>query len=193
MRISAARRAGESERAPAPPLSATRPELLVGGSDRAFRDLIWSLLIVANRLPRFPEAFGRHIGISGAMYTVLIATAHTQGPAGVGIRGLADYMHLPAPHVTTTVGKLVEEGFVAKRPNPNDGRGVLISLTSAGAAALRRLAAFQSEVNDVLFDGIGREDFHALARLMETMTGNSARALARIEALDRARRARKGG
>jgi DNA-binding MarR family transcriptional regulator len=190
--VSAARRAPDAGRASAPPLSVTRPALLVGGSDRAFRDLIWSLLIVANRLPRYPEAFGRYLGISGAMYTVLIAAAHTQGPGGVGIRALADYMHLPAPHITTTVGKLVDEGFLAKRPNPKDGRGVLISLTAAGAAALARLAPFQSEVNNVLFDGIGHEDFHALARLMETMVGNSARALARVEALDRARRAGKG-
>ncbi len=194
MRASATRRAlAEPAEAPPPPLSVTRPTLLVGGGDRAFRDLIWSLLIVSNRLPRFPESFGRYLGISGAMYTVLIAAAHTQGRAGVGIRALADYMHLPAPHITTTVGKLMKAGLLAKRPNPRDGRGVLISLTAAGEAALRRLAPFQSEVNDVLFDGIGREDFHALARLMETMVGNSARALARVEALDRARRAGKGG
>ena len=178
-----------SELPATPPLSVTRPPLLVSGSDRAFRGLIWSLLIVANRLPRFPEAFGRHLGISGAMYTVLIAAAHTQGTDGVSIRALADYMHLPAPHVTTTVGKLVDEGLLAKRPNPRDGRGVLISLTAAGEAALRRLAPYQSDVNDVLFDGLTREDFQALAGLMETMVGNSARALARVEELDRAQKA----
>lgn len=178
----------------APPLSVTRAALLVNGSDGAFRDLIWSLLIVANRLPRYPEAFGRHLGMSGAMYTVLIATAHMQGGKGVGIRALAEYMHLPAPHVTTTVGRLVESGLLAKRPNPRDGRGVLISLTAAGEAALRRLAPYQSDVNDVLFDGLTREDFQSLARLMETMVGNSARALARVEELDRAQdTARKMG
>ena len=131
----ARRVASVAETAPEPPLSITRPAFLVEGNDHAFRGLIWSLLVVSARLPRFPEAFGRYLGISGAMYTVLIATAHTQGNAGVGIRALADYMHLPAPHITTTVGKLVETGMLAKRPNPQDGRGVLIRITAAGEAA----------------------------------------------------------
>ena len=127
------------------------------------------------------------------MYTVLIATAHTQGNDGVGIRALADYMYLPPPHITTTVGKLVEAGMLAKRPNPRDGRGVLIRVTAAGEAALRRLAPFQSEINNELFEGLGRDDFRTLARLMNTMVGNTERALARVEELERARRAIKGG
>ena len=49
-----------------PPLTATRPELLADGSDAAFREMIWGLLVVARRLPKFPEAFGRHIGITNA-------------------------------------------------------------------------------------------------------------------------------
>jgi DNA-binding MarR family transcriptional regulator len=160
-----------------PPLSVTRPELLRDGSDAAFREVIWDLLVVANRLQKFPEAFGRELGISSAQYAVLIATAHIQGTRGVGIRRLADHMHLPAPHVTTTVGKLVAAGLLAKKRNPEDGRGVLISLTDDGRAALARLAPFQQQVNDALFEGLDRDEFDAFARLIEHMVGNSRRAL----------------
>ncbi len=168
-----------------PPLSITRPEFLEGGSDREFRKLIWGLLVVSARLQKYPEAFGRHLGISSAMYAVLIATAHVQGESGVGIRRLAEYMHLPAPHVTTTVGRLVAAGLLAKRRNPADGRGVLVSLTAAGEAALVRLSAFQRQVNDVLFDNLSREDFAALRRLTGVLMANSARALEKVAELER--------
>jgi DNA-binding MarR family transcriptional regulator len=166
-----------------PPLSVTRPELLRDGSDAAFREVIWDLLVVANRLHKFPEAFGRALGITGAQYAVLIATAHIQGARGTGIRQLADHMHLPAPHVTTTVGRLVTAGLLAKRPNPEDGRGVLVSLSPQGEAALRRLAPFQQQVNDALFEGLSREQFDAFARLIEAMVGNSRRALRTVAEL----------
>lgn len=166
-----------------PSLSVTRPELLRDGSDAAFREVIWDLLIVAGRLQKFPEAFGRELGITSAQYAVLIATAHIQGTRGSGIRQLADYMHLPAPHVTTTVGRLVAAGLLAKKPNPEDGRGVLVSLTAEGEAALDRLAPFQQQVNDALFGGLSREQFDSFARLIETMVGNSRRALQTVAEL----------
>lgn len=169
-----------------PPLSVTRPELLDGGSDAEFRRLIWGLLVVANRLPKFPEAFGRRLGLSGAMYAVLIATAHHQGEAGVAPRALADHMHLPAPHITTTLKALVARGLVAKRRNPRDGRGVLVSLTRAGEAALRRLAPYQSRVNDALFAHLSRGEFKTFARFVELFVGNTERALGVAAALGRA-------
>ena len=170
-----------------PPLTVTRPELLADGSDAAFREMIWGLLVVARRLPKFPEAFGRHIGITNAGYMVLNATAHLQGRTGVGIRQIADHLHLPGPHITTTVGKLVAAGLMVKRPNPEDARGVLATLTPAGQAVLEDLARFQSRINDVLFDNLSERDFKAWARLIEVMLDNSERALETVARLERER------
>lgn len=168
-----------------PPLSVTRPEILRDGSDSAFRELIWGLLVVAKRLQKYPEIFGRRIGISSAQYTVLIAAAHIQGEDGIGIRALADYMHLPAPHITTTVGRLVDAGLLAKRQNPADRRGVLISMTRAGDAALRELAPFQQQINDVLFGGLSRREFEAFTGMIDAFLVNSERALLKAADLER--------
>lgn len=175
-----------------PPLSVTRAELLDGGSDRDFRRVIWGLLVVANRLPKFPEAFGRHLGMSGAMYSVLIAAAHLQNGQGVAIGALAEHMHLPAPHVTTTVGKLAAKGLLAKRPNAADRRGVLVTLTRAGEAALEKLAPYQSRVNDALFGGLTRGEFKTFAGFVERFVGTTENALARVAELDRERRPKQG-
>ena len=166
-----------------PPLSITLPEILRNGSDSAFRELIWQLLVVAKRIHKYPEIFGHRIGISSAQYTVLIATAHMQGSEGIGIRALADYIHLPAPHITTTVGLLVDAGLLAKRQNPEDGRGVLVSMTEAGDAALRELAPFQQQINDELFAGLSRADFAAFTRLVGKFVGNTQRAFDKAGAL----------
>ncbi len=170
-----------------PPLSITRPEILRDGSDSSFRELIWGLLVVAKRLQKYPEIFGRRIGVSSAQYMVLIAAAHIQGGRGIGIRALADYMHLPAPHITTTVGRLVEAGLLAKRRNPADGRGVLISMTSEGDAALRELAPFQQQINDVLFAGLSRREFDAFSAMIDAFQINSGLALDKAADLERKR------
>jgi len=170
-----------------PALSITRPEILIDGGDGAFRELIWGFLTVAKRLLKYPEIFGRRIGISSAEYTVLIATAHIQGRDGIGIRTLADYMHLPAPHITATVGRLVDAGLLAKRQNPADGRGVLVSMTEEGDAALRELAPFQQQINDVLFGGLSRQEFETFAGTIRAFLDTSEQALNKAADLERTR------
>src|SRR4051812_42121208 len=43
--------------------------------------------------------------------------------------------------VTNTVDRLEKQGYVARRPNPNDGRGVLASLTTEGRAIVAEATA----------------------------------------------------
>ena len=51
--------------------------------------------------------------------------------------------------VTNTIDRLERQGFVARRPNPRDGRGVLARLTDAGRSTLVRATA------DLTADGFG--------------------------------------
>jgi DNA-binding MarR family transcriptional regulator len=172
----------------APPLTVTLPAVLTGGSDREFRKVIYGLFVCAARLHDIRDAFGRRIAMTGARYTVLIATAHLQGGAGVGVRTLADYLHVAPPHVTTEVGKLVAAGLLSKERNPDDGRGVLVSLTPRGAAALETLAPFLRRINDILFDGITRAEFAAVVRFIDKFVVNTGRAGLAIADDERARR-----
>ncbi len=167
---------------PIPPLSVSRPEVLLDGGDAAFRQVIYGLFTCGARLHQCRDAFGAAIGLTGVQYTILIATAHLQKARGVGVRGLADYLLVAMPHVTTEVGKLVGAGLLAKRRNPDDGRGVLVSVTAAGHEALNTLAPFLREINDILFDGVSREEFLALVRFVDKFVGNTERAVAHIDA-----------
>ena len=145
------------------PLSVTRPEILIDGSDREFRRLIHRMLIGQARLDVVRECIAGRIGVSGTQYTMLMSVLHLQGTAGVSITALADYLEVTGPHVTGVVGKLVAGGFVRKAVNPKDRRGVLVKLTPVGRKKLLQAFAFISAVNDRLFEGVGREEYRAVA------------------------------
>ena len=145
------------------PLSVTRPEILIDGSDREFRRLIHRMLIGQVRLAAVRECIAERIGVSGTQYTMLMSVLHLQGAAGVSITVLADYLEVTGPHVTGTIGKLVAGGFVRKAVNPKDRRGVLVKLTTAGRKKLLQAFEFISAVNDRLFEGVGREEYRAVA------------------------------
>jgi DNA-binding MarR family transcriptional regulator len=59
-----------------------------------------------------------------------------------------------ATSVTNTVDRLVAQGFVERRPNPNDGRGVLARLTPAGRRTVKRATG------DLMADGFGLDIYN---------------------------------
>jgi DNA-binding MarR family transcriptional regulator len=145
------------------PLSVTRPEILLDGSDREFRRLIHRMLIGQARLDAIRESIAARIGVNGTQYTMLMSVLHLQGAAGVSITALADYLEVTGPHVTGVIGKLAASGFVRKAQNPRDGRGVLVKLSPAGRKKLLQAFEFIAAVNDRLFEGVGREEYRAVA------------------------------
>ncbi len=159
-----------------PPLSVTRSQLLSNKRDDRFREVIYELFVTATRFQEVREAFGREIGTTGPQYFILIATAHYQEAGGVGIKTLAQYLHVASSHVTVEANKLIDKGLLIKQPNPADARGVLVTLTRAGMAALEKLAPFRQRINNILFDEFTREEFTLLARLLERFIGSTARA-----------------
>ena len=159
-----------------PPLSVNKAELLDDGRDDRFREVIYALFVTATRFQDIREAFGREMGLSGAQYFILMAIASHQAQGGVGIRGLADYLHVAASHATVEVNKLVAMGLIAKQPHPGDGRRVVITLSADGQVLLERVAPFRQEINDLLFDGFSRKDFLEVGRIFDRFLRNTSRA-----------------
>jgi DNA-binding MarR family transcriptional regulator len=164
------------------PRTVSHAALLAQGGDEAFRQTVYLMVLTFGRLIACREAFGRAMGgagrgLTGSQFAVLIGAAYCQGAEGVSIRSLAEHVQLASTHVTTEVGRLSRKGLLSKRVNAKDRRGVLVSLTQRGEAALLELAPFLRDVNDLLFEGVGRTDFEALSRFLGLFADNSARAL----------------
>lgn len=152
--------------------------LLHNGSDARFRAMLHNLLAFAARLEQVRARLGAMVGLSGVQYTVLISIRHLQGRAGgVGIKALAGHLSLSGPFVTSETNKLIAQGLVVKRPNPEDARRVLLSITPRAAALLDGLAPVQREINDVLFEPLAGLDLALVCALAEGLRDSSGRAL----------------
>jgi DNA-binding MarR family transcriptional regulator len=80
------------------------------------------------------SALARHAGIS---LTDLDALEHLEADAPLTQRDLGDRLSLTSGAVTMLVDRLEKAQWVRRRPHPEDGRCVLIELSSTAAARAR--------------------------------------------------------
>ena len=113
-----------------PPVTISREDFLIEGSDADFRRSIYAMIQSVGRLLACRDAFGRELDLTPSQFAVLMGVAHCQQREGVIIKDLADHVGLAATHVTTEVGRLERAGYLIKKPSPADRRSVCVFLTS---------------------------------------------------------------
>lgn len=170
----------------ASPVTVTLPPMLADGSDVAFRETIYLMVLAFGRLHACREAFGRALSLTASQFIVLIGTAYRQGKDGVTIRALADHTQLAATHVTTEVGRLIGKGLLTKEANTRDRRSVLVRLSPKGEAAIRSVNPLLRRVNDELFKNVSRQEFATVSRFLVKFAHNSEDALIEIQRGERA-------
>jgi DNA-binding MarR family transcriptional regulator len=169
-----------------PPLTVSHRAMLASGSDVAFRETLYAMVLAFGRLIACREAFGRALALTGSQFAVLVGAAYRQGRDGVSINALAAHVQLASTHVTTEVGRLARKGLLTKRVNRSDRRGVLVTLTPEGEAAVREISPFLRRVNDLLFADVRRSELAVVSRFLRVFLRNGENALAEI-------RRREGG
>ena len=151
------------------PLTVSRPELLVDGSDREFRELVHNLFGFLTRHERIRNGHAEAIGLAGIEYTVLIAIAHLSRGGDVNIKTVAAHLHLSGAFITTTTRRLLALDLIHKSTSQTDRRRVSLTVSRQGFEALARLAPIQRRVNDAEFAGLNREDFLRLNDLLKRL------------------------
>lgn len=167
-----------SRRAHTIPLTVSRPELLVNGSDTEFRKLVHNLFGFFALHERIRDGHGKTMGIAGVEYTVLISIRHLSAKGEVNVKTVADHLHLSGAFITTTTRKLLQLGLINKTMDTVDRRRVTLTVSNKGRIALEKLAPMQRRINDVEFGCLSREEFHALNALLERMIACGDRAVA---------------
>lgn len=160
------------------PLTTSRAELLIAGSDREFRHLVHGLFGFAAHHERIRAGHAKMIGLAGIDYTVLIAIAHLSQDGDVNVKTVAGHLYLSGAFITVVVGRLVARGFVLKRIDTGDRRRVTLRVSGKGCSALEKLAPTQRQVNDVEFGTLSREEFQALTCIVDRLIESGARAVA---------------
>lgn len=148
----------------------SRPQLMVDGSDIAFRQFVHDTLAFSARLQAVRGQLGAVIGLSGTQYTVLIAIAHLSGnDQKVGVNQVAEHLHFSGAFITIEINKLVASGLVEKDTDEHDRRRVILTITPKARALLNELAPVQRPVNDMLFRAMSAADFERTRKLMTDM------------------------
>jgi DNA-binding MarR family transcriptional regulator len=160
------------------PLTISRPELIVNGSDSEFRELVHNLFGFFALHERIRRGHAKFIGLAGIEYTVLIAIAHLAAEGDCNVKTVADHLHLSGAFITSTTRRLLRLGLIHKTMDTVDRRRVTLTVSGKGRAALEKLAPVQRRVNDVEFGCLNREEFKALNNLMRRMIEQGDRAVA---------------
>lgn len=163
-----------------PPLTVSRPALLVKGSDAEFRALIHDLIAYGHRLDACRDAFAAIAGVSGVQYEILMLVSRADG---LSIGEVAARLHRSGAFITIEANKLAERGILEKASDPGDGRRVLLRCNSKSFQHLERLAPYQRRINDVLFERLDAKRFRELRALAAGLLSSGDRAVAMLEML----------
>jgi DNA-binding MarR family transcriptional regulator len=183
------RRPGRAPAAPEaarPPATTARPELMADGTGERFRQLVNDLFTIAVRMDAVRRRFSQLIGVTPPQYLILVTVAQLEASAageGATVRAVAEHTHVSGAFVTAETGKLARLGLVAKRPNPADGRSVLVSLTGKGRKALEAALPSIRAVNDAFFGKLDADDFARLSSIAARIVESSAGAVLLAHAL----------
>lgn len=165
------------------PTTVSKPELLVDGSDLAFRQLVHDIMAFGARMQENRARIAGYIGLSGQQYTILITIAHNQNQEGFGIIQVAEHLRLSGAFVTIEVNKLVEAALVRKRPNPIDRRRVLLTITPKARDLLDKLSRIQRPSNDTIFASLSVQDFQTLRTMIPQLVEATDQSLKLIDFL----------
>ena len=106
------------------------------------------------------------VPLDRAAMAVLRQLAET-GPIRVG--GLAELMHVEAPHVTRQTQLLERAGYAKRVDDPEDGRAQLIELTASGRAAAKRVREAARSGLEAALANWSAPDLRALSLLVSRL------------------------
>ena len=97
-----------------------------------------------------------------------------RAPKAMTLGELSQRMMVSNGNVTGLVDRMVEQGFVSRRPSPKDRRAQLVSLTAQGRRFFATMARANGDWIGEMFADLSADDIEALLRLL-AKTKTSAR------------------
>jgi DNA-binding MarR family transcriptional regulator len=143
-----------------------QPEWLGAGQQRSWRALVMGTTLLFDRL----DDDLRHAhDISLVEYEILVRLSERDGQ--MRMAALADALAHSRSRVTHTVTRMEKAGLVQRSSSPEDGRGILATLTDKGHDLLVRAAPTHvAGVRAHLVDLASDVDFEALGRVFDAVS-----------------------
>lgn len=86
---------------------------------------------------------------------------------GSGVVDIANGLGLSAPTISVAIRRLVNDGWLERRRDPQDGRSLLIFLTPKGQSLMKRFKAHQKKIFEVFLSALNLEEQNLLLDLLE--------------------------
>ena len=119
-------------------------------------------------MDRLDDELRRDHDISLVEYEILVRLSERDGQ--MRMAALADALAHSRSRVTHTVTRMERAGLVQRSSSPDDGRGILATLTDKGQDLLVRAAHIHVQgVRDHLVDLADDDDLTALGRVMDAV------------------------
>jgi len=145
------------------------------GMDTAER-IAGRLFSLAPRLVEILDLGAREYGMSYARGRV-VAALHSLGPAQM--HKLSEAVGVRPRTITTFVDALEADGWVERRPDPDDRRATIVSLTPAGQTSFARLLEGYRGLASDLVSGIPEADLRQAAGVIEHISARLDEAVSR--------------
>jgi DNA-binding MarR family transcriptional regulator len=144
------------------------PRWLDADEQRSWRALVLGTTLLFDRLD---DDLRRSANLSLTEYEILVRLSERDGH--LRMAQLADALAHSRSRVTHTIRRMEDAGLVERTTSPDDGRGVIASLTDKGMELLESVAPIHvNGVRDHLVDLASDEDFAALGRVMNAVADN---------------------
>lgn len=112
--------------------------------------------------------FAAH-GLTGTGFGVISILIRRGDPHEASQRELTDLLGLSAGTISLRIDKLEEQGLVARRPDPADGRSTLVRLLPDGRRRFDATAPVHLGLQERLLSALSREDSETLADLLRRL------------------------
>ncbi len=153
--------------------------------ERFFREFIAELFAASAGMQSLRKAIARSVNIGSTELAILLAIWRLKRPKSIGIKTLAQHLHVAGPHITDEVAGLVRRGYLKKTIDPDDTRAVNLNLTQPGLSLLMSLAPDLSRINQILFEGMTMKDMLRMRQHYKNLIERSAVCIAEVRHRDR--------
>jgi DNA-binding MarR family transcriptional regulator len=147
--------------------SARTVHWLDAGQQRTWRAFLMGTTLLMDRLD---DDLRRAFNISLVEYEILVRLSESEG-GQLRMAQLADALAHSRSRVTHTVARMEASGLVQRSTSPEDGRGILATMTPKGHDLLVRVAPVHvTGVRDHLVDLVSPEDLAAVGRVFDAVS-----------------------
>lgn len=111
----------------------------------------------------------------------------------LSVKELAEKANLNKAQASRGAQALVEQGLVLKEDRPDDGRGVVLTLTPAGRQVFKRAMDMVNQRNEQIFGCLSAQEQSTLSAMFDRLIAHARPGIVHVARPDVAEGARPGG